>query len=86
MKYRLIIFILIMAVLFACGCTEQQQSIHVQDKYDLPSFGGAQKYFIVDGPTTYECADEGIYNALNKDGTYTVVVNPSNNKITKVIT
>lgn len=85
MKYRLMIFILIIAVIFTCGCFEQQQSVYVQDKYTTNTFGGTQRYYIIDGSMTYECADSSIYDALGKGNTYTVIVGTGNNMITKVI-
>lgn len=85
MKYRSIIFLLIIAAIFTCGCFQAQQSVHVQDKYVSKTFGGTDRYFIVDGKTTYECVDNSTYQALGQDGTYTVVVNSEGNMITKII-
>lgn len=87
MKLKSIILIMVMAVVFTCGCLEQQNSIHVQDKYKTNTFGGTQRYYVVDGPTTYECANSSIYDALDIGGTYTVVVSTAsgNNMITKVV-
>ena len=85
MKCRLIIFVLIIAVVFTCGCFGQQQSVYVQDKYITHTFGGTPRYYITSGINTYECADSDIYDALGKGGTYTVIVNTGDNRITKVI-
>lgn len=86
-KCRSMIIVLILTVLLTSGCLEQQHSVYVQDKHTTNTFGGTQRYYIVDGPTTYECANSSIYDALDKGSTYTVVVSTAsgNNMITKVI-
>ncbi|CAJ35523.1 hypothetical protein RCIX1 [Methanocella arvoryzae MRE50] len=84
MKCRLIAFVLILAIIFTCGCFEAQKSIHVEDKYTMKTYGGADEYFIKDGANTFQCANSSIYDALGEGGTYTVTIN-ANNVITKVI-
>ena len=84
MKFRPIVFVLICAIILTCGCFEAQKSVHVDDKYTMKTYGGADEYFIQDGANTFECANYSIYDALGEGGTYIVTIN-ANNMITEVI-